>query len=226
MTVYGVLGTGTVGRALAGAIAAGGRDVRMGTRDVEATRGRAEPERPGLPSFAEWIATNDTVALTTFAEAIAAGDILVNATSGSVSIDVLGAAGSEALDGKILIDIGNPLDFSSGELRFTVAIDDSLGETIQRTYPGLRVVKALNMVTAAVMVDPGAVAGGDHTAFIAGNDDDAKTTVGGLLRSFGWIDIQDLGDIAAARGMEAYLVLWLREMQTFGTPMFNVKLVR
>jgi predicted dinucleotide-binding enzyme len=226
MTVYGVLGTGTVGRALAGALAANGGEVRMGTRDVAATRARTEPERPGLPSFAEWLASNDAVHLTTFADAIVGADVLVNATSGMTSLDILAAAGADALDGKILIDIANPLDFSTGELRLTVAIDDSLGETIQRAYPGLRVVKALNMVTAAVMVDPRSVAGGEHTAFIAGNDDEAKAVVGELLRSFGWRDIQDLGDITAARGMEAYLVLWLRGMQTLGTPMFNVKLVR
>jgi predicted dinucleotide-binding enzyme len=59
-----------------------------------------------------------------------------------------------------------------------------------------------------------------------GNDDAAKREVTALLRSFGWRDIVDLGEISGARGMEAMLVLWLRGMQTLGGPMFNVKLVR
>ena len=87
-------------------------------------------------------------------------------------------------------------------------------------------VKSLNTVTAAVMVDPSLVGGGDHTMFVAGNYDSAKSEVTMLLHSFGWRDVVDLGDISGARGMEAMLVLWLRSMQTLGGPMFNVKLVR
>src|SRR6185503_17522101 len=81
------------------------------------------------------------------------------------------------------------------------------------------------MMTAAVMVDPASVGGGEHTAFIAGNHEAAKSVVTTLLHSFGWRDVRDLGDISGARGMEAYLVLWVRGMQAFGTPMFNIKLV-
>jgi predicted dinucleotide-binding enzyme len=75
------------------------------------------------------------------------------------------------------------------------------------------------------MVDPGAVGNGEHPAFIDGNHEAAKSELTKLAHSFGWRDVRDLGDIAAARGMEAYLVLWLRGMQTFG-PMFNIKLVQ
>jgi predicted dinucleotide-binding enzyme len=165
------------------------------------------------------------VLLATFADAVAGSEILINATSGSVSVDVLHAANLDGFEGKILIDLGNPLDFSSGQLDLTVKITDSLGETLQREFPNVRVVKALNMMTAAVMVDPASVGGGEHTAFIAGNHEAAKSVVTTLLHSFGWRDVRDLGDISGARGMEAYLVLWVRGMQAFGTPMFNIKLV-
>jgi 8-hydroxy-5-deazaflavin:NADPH oxidoreductase len=226
MTSYGVLGTGTVGQTLATKLASLGHEVRMGTRDVAASRTRTDPGYAGSQPLSEWLTDNPTVKLATFRDAIAASEILINATSGSVSVEALGLGDPADLDGKILIDIGNPLDFSNGDLNLSVGITDSLGETLQRTYPALRVVKTLNTVTAAVMVDPTLVGGGEHTMFVAGNYDSAKSEVTMLLHSFGWRDVVDLGDISGARGMEALLVLWLRSMQTLGGPMFNIKLVR
>jgi predicted dinucleotide-binding enzyme len=226
MTNYGVLGTGTVGQTLAAKLVSVDNEVRMGTRDVEASRARTEPGWAGGQPLGEWLAANPTVELATFHDAIAASEILINATTGSASVDALALGDPADLDSKILLDIGNPLDFSSGDLDLSVGITDSLGETLQRTYPTLRVVKSLNTVTAAVMVDPSLVGGGDHTMFVAGNYDSAKSEVTKLLHSFGWRDVVDLGDISGSRGMEAMLVLWLRSMQTLGGPMFNVKLVR
>jgi predicted dinucleotide-binding enzyme len=226
VTTYGVLGTGTVGQALAAKLHDLGHAVRMGTRDPEASRARTDPGWAGALPLGTWLEHNPEIQLVTFRDAIGGSDVLINATTGSASVDVLAMADPKDLDGKIVIDIGNPLDFSSGDLDLTVGITDSLGETIQRAFPTSRVVKTLNTVTSAVMVDPAIVGGGDHTMFVAGNDDGAKREVTELLRSFGWRDIVDLGNITGARGMEAMLVLWLRGMQTLGGPMFNVKLVR
>ncbi len=225
MTTYGVLGTGTVGQTWAAKLASLGHEVRMGTRDVEAARSRTEPGPMGAQPLGPWLEAHTDVQLAAFPDAIAASEILVNATSGAASADVLRMASPEDLEGKILIDLGNPLDYSSGQLDLTVGITDSLGETLQREFQSLRVVKALNMMTAAVMVDPAIVGGGEHTAFIAGNHEAAKSVVTTLLHSFGWRDVRDLGDISGARGMEAYLVFWVRGMQVLGTPMFNIKLV-
>jgi len=226
VTAYGVLGTGTVGQTLAAKLHELGNEVRMGTRDPDASRVRTDPGWAGALPLSAWLEHNPAIQLVSFRDAIAGSDVLINATAGSTSVDALAAADPNDLDGKILIDIGNPLDFSSGDLDLTVGITDSLGETLQRAYPTTRVVKTLNTVTSAVMVDPAIVGGGDHTMFVARNDDAAKREVTDLLRSFGWRDIVDLGDITGARGMEAMLVLWLRGMQTLGGPMFNVKLVR
>jgi hypothetical protein len=225
VATYGVLGTGTVGQTLAGKLAALGHDVRMGTRDVAASQARTDAGW-GAEPLSTWLEANPSVELATFHDAMAASDILINATSGTVSVDVLALGDPADLDGKILIDIGNPLDFSGGDLDLTVGITDSLGETLQRTYPSLRVVKTLNTVTSAVMVDPASLGGGDHTMFVAGNHDAAKATVTQMLHSFGWRDVVDLGDISGARGMEAMLILWLRSRMTLNNAMFNVKLVR
>jgi 8-hydroxy-5-deazaflavin:NADPH oxidoreductase len=103
---------------------------------------------------------------------------------------------------------------------------DSLGEQIQRAFPEAKVVKTLNTVNAAVMVDPRALADGDHSIFVSGDDAAAKATVTELLRSFGWQDVIDLGDISTARGAEMLLPIWLRLMNVLGTPAFNFKIVR
>ena len=79
------------------------------------------------------------------------------------------------------------------------------------------------------MVAPQNVNGGDHHLFICGNDAASKETAKDLLaREFGWqrANILDLGDISAARSLEAYVTLWVRLMQSQGTPMFNIKIVR
>jgi len=65
------------------------------------------------------------------------------------SLEALKAAGAENLQGKVLIDVSNPLDFSKGmPPTHSVCNTDSLGEQIQRAYPTAKVVKALNTVTA------------------------------------------------------------------------------
>lgn len=222
-----VLGTGMVGQALAGRLADLGHDVTVGTRDVAATLAKTDPDQMGNPSFASWAHDHPTVKVAAFAEVGAGADVFVNATSGNVSIATLQAVGADALAGKILIDVANPLDFSAGfPPTLFVKDDDSLGERIQATFPDLLVVKALNTMTAALMVDPGSLAEGAHSVFVSGNDAGAKATVVALLQSFGHTDVVDLGDITTARGTEMVLPLWLRLMNALGTPLFGLKVVR
>lgn len=213
----GVLGTGTVGDAIATKLVEVGHDVVMGSRSAgneKAVAWRDQfPERAGEGSFAD---------------AAAHGALVVNATTGVASLEALRAAGADHLAGKTLLDVANPLDFSAGfPPRLSVANDDSLGEQIQREFPDTRVVKALNTMNAQVMVDPGQLPG-QHDVLVAGDDAAAKAEVVGLLRSFGWREdaVLDLGGIAAARGMEAYLLLWLSLMGTFGSATFNIRVVR
>nr|MDQ3641885.1 NADP oxidoreductase [Actinomycetota bacterium] len=162
-----------------------------------------------------------------FADAAAFGEVVFNATAGAASLDVLAGAGADNLAGKVLIDVANPLDMSAGMPPvLTVCNTDSLAERIQRAFPAVRVVKALNTVNADVMVEPGLVPG-SHTAFVSGNDPEAKAHVVELLASFGWgaDDIMDLGDITSARGTEMYLALWLRLWAATGTGHLNVNVV-
>jgi len=224
---FGVLGTGTVGRSIGSRLAELGHDVMVGTRDVDALLARTEPDAMGNEPFATWIKENPQVKLGDFAEAAAHGEVVVNATNGAGSVDALRMAGEANLHGKVLIDIANPLDFSQGmPPSLFVSNTDSLGEQIQRAFPDVSVVKALNTVNGFAMADPSLVSGGEHTIFVSGNDQQAKSRVTEILRSFGWRDIVDLGDITTARGTEMYLPLWLRLWGSLDTPMFNIKVVR
>ncbi len=222
-----VLGTGTVGRTIAVALASRGHHVVVGTRDREETLARTQPDAMGNAPFAKWHAANSGIGVAAFADAAAGAEVVVNATNGAGSLAALTAAGARNLDGKVIMDIANPLDFSQGMPPSLNPVNtDSLGEQIQRSFPDARVVKTLNTMTASVMVDPASVAGGDHTVFVSGNDAEAKETVAVLLRGFGHRDIIDLGDITTARGAEMILPIWLRLWGAFGNADFNFKIAR
>jgi predicted dinucleotide-binding enzyme len=221
-----VLGTGMVGRSLAGGLARTGHTVAVGTRDPAATLARTDPDGMGNPPFAAWHAEHAGVALTTYADAAAGAELVVLAGNGAAAIDMLTAAGAEHLAGKVVLDVTNALDFSAGfPPTLFVKDTDSLGEQVQRAFPDARVVKSLNTMTAPLMVDPGRL-DGPSTVFVSGDDADAKATVTAILTALGHQDVIDLGGIETARGPEMYLPLWLRTMGALGTGMFNIKVVR
>ena len=206
-----VLGTGTVGRTLAGRFVELGHEVVMGTRDPEATRARDE-DHPAT--------------LATYADAAAQAELVVNATNGGATPEVLALAGADNLAGKVLLDISNPLDFSAGfPPTLSVKDTDSLAEQVQRAHPDARVVKSLNTLSAALMVHPESL-GAPSTVFVSGDDEQAKQVVTDLLREMGHQDVLDLGDLSTARGVEMWLPLWLRIMGSLGTGHFNLHVVR
>ncbi len=223
----GVLGTGIVGRSLAEGLARIGNDVSIGTRDVDSLMARDEPDQMGTPPFASWRGEHEDIGVAAFAEVGDGAELLVNATHGTASVAALTAAGAGTVDARIVIDVANPLDFSGGfPPSLWVTNTDSLGEQIQRAFPAARVVKAWNTMTAALMTHPEALADGDHTFVLCGDDEDAKTQVADFLRAFGWRDIVDLGDITNARALEAYVIMWVRMFSALDSPMLNIKVVR
>ncbi len=224
---FGILGTGVVGRTIAARLVELGHNVVIGTRDPAETLSRTEPDAYGNLPFSTWQREHPEVKLDTFGEAATYGEIIVNATAGAVSLQALELAGETNLNGKILIDVANPLDFSQGmPPTLSVSNTDSLSEQIQRSFPEVKVVKTLNTMNAYMMVDPAQLAGADHTVFMSGDDAEAKATVSELLRSFGWTDIIDLGDLSTARGTEMLLPIWLRLLGALQNHMFNFKIVR
>lgn len=223
----GILGTGVVAKTIGAKLDALGHTVKIGTRDPAATLARSEPDMFGGPPLRTWLEAHPKASLATFKEAAAHGEIVFDVLSGQGALAALEAA-APALADKILIDVSNPLDFSKGmPPTLTVLNTDSLGEQTQRALPKTKVVKTLNTVNANLMVDPGSLAGGDHTMFVAGNDAAAKAEVTKYLQTwFGWKDVLDLGDISMSRGTEMWLPLWVRLYGALKSPHFNAKIVR
>lgn len=210
----GMLGTGVVGETLATKMVQLGHEVKMGSRTA------------GNEKAAAWAKKNGNKASAgTFAEAAAFGEMVFNCTRGTSSLDALKAAGERNLAGKVLVDVANPLDFSTGELRLTVSNTDSLGEQIQREFPKARVVKALNTLNIELQVNPSLLKE-EHDLFICGDDREAKAKVSELLRSFGWKNIVDLGGIKAARAQEALLLMFMYLNSAFPNERFNYHIAR
>jgi len=107
-----------------------------------------------------------------------------------------------------VIDVSNPLDFSSGAPALAIGHTDSAGELVQRLLPQSRVVKAFNIITAAQMVHP-SFKDGTPDMLIAGDDAAAKAQVTEVLRGFGWRAPIDMGGIAASRLLEPLAMLWI-----------------
>lgn len=215
---FGILGTGVVGQAIGAKLVSLGHQVKMGGR--EAINAKAQDWAAGAGPLASY---------GTFEQAASFGEMVVNATAGGVSLQALHAATAKALAGKVLIDIANPLDFSQGmPPTLSVVNTDSLGEQIQRAFPDTHVVKTLNTLSCKLMVNPKAVASGEHNLFINGNDASAKAQVLDVLAQFGWdkTNVIDLGDISTARGTEQLLPIWIRLWGALGTDAFNFRIAR
>jgi predicted dinucleotide-binding enzyme len=217
MSNIAVFGTGQVGDSIGSKLVELGHKVMMGSRTADNEKAKA------------FVAKHAGKATTgTYADAAAFGEIIFNCTAGVGSVQALKMAGEKNLDGKIIVDISNPLDFSKGmPPTLTVVNTSSLGEEIQQTFPTTKVVKALNTMWTGLMVNPGMLNGGDHSTFLSGNDAAAKEEVKKILQSFGWNEsnIIDLGDISTARGTEMYLPLWLRIYGARKSGAFNIKVV-
>ncbi|MBX7142627.1 MAG: NAD(P)-binding domain-containing protein [Chitinophagales bacterium] len=210
-----VLGTGMVGDAIASKLIQLGHEVMMGSRTANNEKAWAWVSQSG-PKASQG----------TFNDAAKFGDIVFNCTNGMGTMEALRQATAEHLNGKILIDISNPLDFSKGmPPSLFVCNTDSLAEQIQREFPETKVVKTLNTINCNVMVNPSLVPG-EHDVFVSGNDADAKTKVKEILKSFGWENIVDLGDITTARAAEMWVFIWVRLWGFVGHPNFNLHIAK
>ena len=217
----GVLGTGVVGETIASALTAKGHNVRMGSRSANNEKAAA------------WVKkSNEHATQGDFNDAATFGEIVFLCLNGEHALDAVRSIDGNNVMHKIVVDLTNPLDFSKGmppRLVDGLHNSSSLGEQIQEALPGAHVVKALNTVTANLMVNPKLVNNGDHNLFVCGNNADAKNKVKHfLVDTFGWKpdNLLDLGGIQSARTTEAYVPFWVSMMQALGSPMFNVKVVK
>lgn len=215
-----ILGTGSVGATIGSRLVDLGHQVMMGSRTANNEKALAfVSKHQGINAAAG-----------TFSEAATYGEVIFNCTKGEYSLDAIALAG-KGINGKVLIDVSNPLDFSNGmppHLIPSLANTNSLGEEIQKRFPETKVVKTFNTMWCGIMVDPKMVGGGNHINYVCGNDASAKNTTINILKQFGWKDecLLDLGDITNARGTEATLLIWLRVYGATKTGAFNFNIIK
>jgi predicted dinucleotide-binding enzyme len=193
----GILGTGMVGQTLGDKFVQLGHEVFMGSRN--STNEKA----------VEWASRNGSRAFHgEFSQAAMFGEIVFNCVKGEGALAALEMTGPEGLEGKILVDVSNPLDFSRG------------------MPPSLLVCNTDNTLTAELMANPENLPE-DHDLFICGNDMAAKERFSSFLTNdLSWKSIIDLGGIESARGMEMILPLWVNLYMNFQSANFNFKIVR
>ncbi|MGW4892250.1 NADPH-dependent F420 reductase [Kitasatospora sp. NPDC004240] len=214
MTDIGILGAGRVGANLAGKLSAAGHRVTLGVRNPEETAALASGIAPRI-AFADQRTTARTA------------DIVINATPGDTSLERLAGLRAE-LRGKLLVDVSNATrdadDGLPGDLCYP---GSSLAEHLQAALPDTRVVKTLNTMLFTVMTAPDTLAT-PPTAYLSGDDRNAKKTVTGLLGDLGWQPawIEDLGGITTARATEAMILLVPHILRRHGFEPFAVSLTR
>lgn len=194
-----IIGAGNVGGALGARWARAGHRIVFGVREPAAEKTRALLAKVGAGAGAS-----------PPADAALAAEIVVLATPWGATEAAISSAGD--LAGKVLVDCTNPLKFTPGTgLELALGFDDSGGERVAGWARGARVVKAFNTYGWENFADaayPNA-ANLRPVMFLAGDDAEAKTTVGRLAGEIGFEPF-DAGNLRAARELEPLGLLWIR----------------
>ncbi|MEP6648695.1 MAG: NAD(P)-binding domain-containing protein [Lapillicoccus sp.] len=127
------------------------------------------------------------------------GDIVVLAVPYPALQDVVARRGA-SLDGKVVVDITNPLNFETFD-SLTVPADGSAAAELSEQLPGAKVLKAFNTTFAATLA-AGTVGDAPTTVLIAGDDADAKAALADVVTA-GGLRALDAGKLSRARELEA-----------------------
>ena len=194
----GIIGSGVVGQALGRGFAARGDDVMIGSRTPESEK------------IIKWVGeTEGSTRAGAFRATAQFGEMLVLATFWGGTENAIQIIGPENFARKVVIDVTNPMDFSLGMPPFlTHGNNDSGAEQIQRWLPDAKIVKAFNIVNADDMVNPD-FPKGEPDMFVCGDDEQARAEVAQVCKDFGWKRVTDLGDLKAARHLEALANFWV-----------------
>ncbi|KUN29438.1 NADP oxidoreductase [Streptomyces antibioticus] len=198
MTTIAVLGNGRVGSNLAQAFTRAGHEVTVADRTPGAAADAARTAR-----------------------------IVINATPGAGSLERLVCLREELRD-TILVDVSNAtVDGPDGLPADLIHPGSSLAEQLQEALPETRVVKTLNTMLFPVMTAP-AMLTQPPTAFLSGDDPQAKQTVRELLIDLGWHKewITDLGGIQTARATEAAILFVPHVIRSGGFAPFALSIAR
>ena len=186
MTSISIIGAGNMGSAIAAIAATGGATVQLLAQDAEQTTAAAAAAGASVVSGA----VGDTLT----------GDIVVLALPYPAVAGVLAQYAGQ-LDGKIVVDITNPLDFATFD-SLVVPADGSAAQVIADSIPEARVLKAFNTTFAATLATNGVNGVAPTTVLIAGDDAAAKDALIGVLAA-GGVAAVDAGALKRARELEA-----------------------
>jgi 8-hydroxy-5-deazaflavin:NADPH oxidoreductase len=182
-----IIGSGNVGKALAGSATKAGHQVALAASDP------AHAEEAAKATSAQAAKNNS--------DAVKDADLVVLAVPASKVDEVVGALAPE-LDGKVIVDVTNR--FNAQDPASTLD-GSSMAEHIQKKAPRAHVVKAFNYAFASNMANP-QVEGRNLDAYVAGDDEGAKQKVQDFARSIGFRPI-DAGPLAMARALEGMGIL-------------------
>jgi len=191
----GVLGgTGPAGQGVAVRLASIGHDVVIGSRDRDRAQGVVDDlyEHWGDQVASLSAATNDDAA---------AEDVVVVGTVWDAAVATVEQL-ADQLDGSVVISMANGLEKVGREFRPVMPPEGSIAAAIQRVAPGAKVVAALQHVPAAALADLDGDLATD--VLVAGDDDDARTTVLDLLAEIPGITPLDAGGLVNAQGIESF----------------------
>jgi hypothetical protein len=141
------------------------------------------------------------------------GDVVVLATPYDGALEFADSRADD-LTGKVVVDITNPVDWATFDQLVTPA-DSSAAEEIAKRLPQARVVKAFN-TTFAGTLGAGDVGGQQLDVFVAGDDEDAKARVAGLVEA-GGMRVIDAGPLRRARQLEHLGFLHMTLQDGLGT---------
>lgn len=183
MTTVTVIGAGNFGSVVAGIAAKGGTGIQVLARDVEKARAVAGP----LGGTAGTVGDEVT------------GDVVVLAVPYGAVADLVKVYPT-AFDGKVLVDVTNPVDFSTFD-DLVVPADSSAAKLLQDAVPAAKVVKAFNTNFGGTLAS-GEIGSVPTTVLVAGDDADAKQTLVELVTAAGLQGL-DAGSLKRARELEA-----------------------
>ncbi len=189
-----VIGAGSVGGTLGRRWAELGHAVCFGVRN---------PSDPDVKAMVDGI--KGQASLASVRDAAQGAEVVVLATPYAANGAAIAAAGD--LAGKILIDVTNPL---TANLSLAVGFTTSGAEELAKLARGARVCKALNQIGFEGMANP-AYPAGKAVMFVAGDDAAGKSVVLDLVGQLGFEAI-DVGELAIARLLEPYAMLWIHLM--------------
>ncbi len=192
----GIIGAGNIGGNLGKVWAAKGHEIAFGVR---------EPQGEKIQALLADIAAEHVQAMSV-AEAGAFGEVLVIAVPWAAVRQVISELGD--VGGKIIIDTTNRLGVPAPE------DGNSAAEDIAKMLPSARVFKAFNTMGWETLLDP-VFSGQKATAFICGDDADAKSVVMSLAGKIG-LDVVDAGPLSNASALEGMTKLWIGMMRLYG----------